>query len=269
MKISVIVPSYKPKGYLWECLDSIYNQTFPKMDYELILVLNGCCEPYNIQIKEWLSRHEDMQVQYIHTNEGGVSYARNIALDTAKGEYITFIDDDDFISPFYLKELFNKASKETISLCYPLSFVDGTSDYKEYYITGDYKRNYLREIVSYEKARKYFSGPVYKLIHRDIIGNRRFDLRFKNGEDSIFMFLISDRFNQVRFTSQNAAYYRRVRQDGALSRKKTSVEIIRNQMHMIVVYCFIFLQNPFKYKAVFFLTRILGAIHGAIEQFGF
>ena len=105
MKISVIVPTYKPQAYLWECLDSIYNQTFPKTDYELILVLNGCCEPYNTRIKEWFSKHSDLQVQYFQTDEGGVSNARNIALDNAKGDYVTFIDDDDLISPEYLKEL--------------------------------------------------------------------------------------------------------------------------------------------------------------------
>ena len=128
MKISVIVPTYKPQAYLWECLDSIYNQTFPKQDYEIILVLNGCCEPYNKQIKEWLSKHSDLQVQYSQTDEGGVSNARNIALDNVKGEYVTFIDDDDLISPEYLKGLYDKAAPDTISLCYPYAFNDGEID---------------------------------------------------------------------------------------------------------------------------------------------
>lgn len=57
MKISVIVPTYRPQGYLWECLDSVYNQTFPKSDYELVLVLNGCDEPFHSQIKDWLGKH--------------------------------------------------------------------------------------------------------------------------------------------------------------------------------------------------------------------
>ena len=88
MKISVIVPTYKPQAYLWECLDSIYNQTFPKSEYELVLVLNGCNEPYNTQIKEWLSNHSDLQVQYFQTDEAGVSNARNMVLDVAQGVFI-------------------------------------------------------------------------------------------------------------------------------------------------------------------------------------
>ena len=125
MKISVIVPTYKPQAYLWECLDSIYNQTFPKSDYELVLVLNGCNEPYNTKILDWLSKHKDLNVQFFQIDTGGVSNARNIALDNAKGEYVTFIDDDDLISTAYLKELYEKATPDTVSLCYPYAFNDG------------------------------------------------------------------------------------------------------------------------------------------------
>ena len=114
MKISVIVPTYKPQTYLWECLDSIYNQTFPKTDYELVLVLNGCNEPYNTQIKEWLSKHEDLQVQYFQIDEGGVSNARNIALNNAKGKYVTFIDDDDLISFSFLEELYDNTAQPSL-----------------------------------------------------------------------------------------------------------------------------------------------------------
>ena len=266
MKISVIVPTYKPKDYLRECLESIYNQTFSKKEYELILVLNGCSEPYGTHIVSWLNDHTDLQVQYIQTDIEGVSNARNMALDIAKGEYITFIDDDDFISPSYLKELYDKASRNVVSLCYPLSFADETTNYTEYNITGDYNRGFGKNNIPYEKARKYFSGPVYKLIHRDIIAGRRFDLRFKNGEDSIFMFLISDRFERVDFTSRKAVYYRRIRNNSAVMRKKPLVSVIRNQVKMVMAYGYIFIRHPFSYKFSFFLTRILGAVHGAIEQ---
>ena len=52
-----------------------------------MLVLNGCNEPYNAQIKDWLAKHSDLQVQYIQTDEAGVSNARNMALDVARGVY--------------------------------------------------------------------------------------------------------------------------------------------------------------------------------------
>lgn len=115
MKISVIIPTYKPQSYIWECLDSICNQTFPKDDFEVVLVLNGCREPYDGQIREYINNHPVVQWNYIQTDKGGVSNARNLGLDAAKGEYITFVDDDDYVSGVYLEGLYEKVGRNTIS----------------------------------------------------------------------------------------------------------------------------------------------------------
>lgn len=262
MKVSVIVPTYKPQVYLWECLDSIYNQIFPKSDYELVLVLNGCNEPYKTQILEWLSKHKDMKVQFFQTDMGGVSNARNIALDNANGEYVTFIDDDDLISTAYLKELYEKAAPDTVSLCYPYAFNDGKIERQlPYGITDaynyciDHKCNKLSSMV-----RKFFSGPCMKLIPMSFIHDRRYDVRFKNGEDSLFMFLISDKIKKVAFTSKDATYYRRYRDNSAYTRGKTKREIISNKMSMIKAYISIYLKKPQKYSLLFFITRLLGTL---------
>lgn len=262
MKISVIVPTYKPQAYLWECLDSIYNQTFPKSDYELVLVLNGCNEPYNTQILDWLSKHKDLNVQFFQIDTGGVSNARNIALDNAKGEYVTFIDDDDLISTAYLKELYEKATPDTVSLCYPYAFNDGDIEKQlPYSITKAYDyicKHKCKKLSS--MARKFFSGPCMKLIPMSFIHDRRYDVRFKNGEDSLFMFLISDKIDKVSFTSKDAIYYRRFRENSARTRSKTKREIIANKMNMIKAYISIYLRKPQKYSLLFFITRLLGAL---------
>ena len=263
MKVSVIVPTYKPQVYLWECLDSIYNQIFPKSDYELVLVLNGCNEPYKTQILEWLSKHKDMKVQFFQTDMGGVSNARNIALDNANGEYVTFIDDDDLISTAYLKELYEKAAPDTVSLCYPYAFNDGKIEKQlsSYGVTDAYnyciehKCNKLTSMV-----RKYFSGPWMKLIPISFIQDRRFDVRFKNGEDSLFMFLISDKTKKFAFTSKDAVYYRRYRDNSAYTRSKTKREIIANKTSLIKAYISIYLRKPQKYSLLFFITRLLGTL---------
>ena len=193
MKISVIVPTYKPQRYIFECLESLRKQSMNAEDFEVIIVLNGCCEPYNKMIERWIATHNLNHFILIQTDIGGVSNARNIGLDEARGEYVTFIDDDDFVSSAYLEELYSKATPEIISLCYPLSFVDGSDNYLPYYITKDYYKYVNNGPIVFTKPRRFFAGPVYKLIHKSIIGNRRFDVRFKNGEDSLFMFLISDK----------------------------------------------------------------------------
>ena len=262
MKISVIVPTYKPQGYLWECLYSVYNQTFPKSDYELVLVLNGCNEPYHSQIKDWLGKHSDLQVQFFQTDEGGVSNARNIALDNARGEYITFIDDDDLISPSYLQELYDNVAPDTVSLCYPYAFNDGEVEKQlPYGITNAYCYYMDHRCTSLSsKVRKYFSGPCMKLIPMSFIQGRRFDVRFKNGEDSLFMFLISDKIKKFAFTSKDAVYYRRYRDNSAYTRSKTKREIIANKTSLIKAYISIYLRRPQKYSLLFFITRLLGTL---------
>ena len=71
-KVSIIIPSYKPLDYLWDCLNSFYNQTFPFEHFEVILVLNGCNEPYQAKIVEWLSSHPGMNVTFHQTDISGV-----------------------------------------------------------------------------------------------------------------------------------------------------------------------------------------------------
>ena len=120
MKVSVIIPTYKPQKYLWKCLDSLDNQTLAKDYFEVVLVLNGCKEPYDTQIKEYISKHNDLIINYIQTDEGGVSNARNIGIDVAKGEYVSFIDDDDYVSPKYLQRLLENSSSTVVTMAKPV-----------------------------------------------------------------------------------------------------------------------------------------------------
>ena len=79
--ISVIIPTYKPQAYLWECLDSMVAQTFPKVEFEVILVLNGCSEPWKSEIEDYITRKmQGMHIQFLHTEQGGVSNARNMRI---------------------------------------------------------------------------------------------------------------------------------------------------------------------------------------------
>lgn len=258
MKISVIIPTYKPQSYLWECLDSLIAQTLCKENFEVILVLNGCNEPYNTQIRKYISEHSDIQFVYIQTDQGGVSNARNIALDVAKGEYVSFIDDDDYVSPSYLEELYAKVSSDTISLCYPYAFRDGEPGVQlPYGMTNTYNKYSQFPKLSYTKARKYFSGPWMKLIPINYIQGRKFDVKYKNGEDMLFMFLISDRFSYVGFTSPNAIYFRRYRERSAATTPRPLNEIIKNALRIDWEYLRIYKKGG--YNSSFLFTRLLGS----------
>ena len=267
IKISVIVPTYKPKDYIIDCITSLAYQSLDEEEYEVLIVLNGEKETYDVFLKKIIESLHKKNLKLLYSEKPNVSNARNIGIQMSKGEYIAFVDDDDFVSPSYLEELYEHAKPDIVSLCYPLSFIDGSDDYKPYYITRDYIQNVENSPCSYKKARRFFSGPVYKLIHKDVIGDRRFDVTFKNGEDSIFMFEISDALKNVDFTSKNAVYYRRIRNGSALLRKKSSFELWDNCIRMFTAYTRILMRRPFKYSFSFYFTRLLGAIHGVIEQY--
>lgn len=263
MDISVIIPTYKPKDYLWECLDSLVVQTFPKKNFEVIIVLNGCSEPYKSSIENYIAeRMKGMNVNFIHTEVGGVSNARNIALEQVKGKFVTFIDDDDFVSAKYLELLYEKADDETISLCYPYAFKDGDITTQLPYPMNDvYEEMYNKTDINISsKIRKFFSGPCMKLIPMSFIQGRQFDVRFKNGEDSLFMFLISDRIKCIRFAQRDAVYYRRYRVGSAVTKIRSHSEIIKTGLLQVFVYFEYFFKSPFSYNFVFWCTRILATI---------
>ena len=90
-KISIIVPVYKAEPYLHRCIDSILAQTFT--DWELLLIDDGSPDSSGEICDEYASR--DSRIQVFHKENGGVSSARNMGLDSMRGEYVTFVDADD------------------------------------------------------------------------------------------------------------------------------------------------------------------------------
>lgn len=260
--ISVIIPTYRPQAYIWECLLSLATQTLPKNLYEIIIVLNGCNEPFHSQIQQYIIDYLPAhQVQLIQTDTGGVSNARNLGLDAAKGDYITFIDDDDYISPTYLEEFCTLADENTIVLAYPYAFNDGEPNIQlPYRITNayDYCIKYNCQTIA-SKARKFFSGPCMKLIPVSCIQDRCFDTRFRNGEDSLFMFLISDKFKILTFTSKNAIYYRRYRM-GSASFSLNFFQRLKNFIRLSIAYTCIYFSDIKQYNFNFYITRMMGSI---------
>ncbi len=260
MTISVIIPTYKPQAYLWECLDSVCAQTFSKKEFEVILVLNGCNEPYSMQIQEYISKHQDVNWIFFQMDLGGVCNARNKALDNAQGKYVTFMDDDDYVSPSFLQELFDAVDEETVSLSYAYAFDDGTPEIqKKYSVTDTYEycvannKNRLSSTV-----RRYFSGPCMKLIPMSFIHDRRFNPKFRIAEDSIFMFLISDKIDKVAFTSRDAVYYRRFRSGSASYSNRSKKEDFKNCFACIWEYTKIFSHGG--YSTYFFMSRIAATL---------
>jgi glycosyltransferase involved in cell wall biosynthesis len=110
--ISVVVPVYKVEKYIHECINSVLGQTYK--NFELILVDDGSPDTCG-EICDDYSR-KDTRVRVIHKKNGGLSDARNAGIDIAKGEYITFIDSDDYVHQDYLKVMLRLAEEHHASI---------------------------------------------------------------------------------------------------------------------------------------------------------
>lgn len=103
--ISLVVPIYNVENYLWSCLDSIAKQTYSNI--EVLLVNDGSPDDSSSICQEFVAK--DSRFRYIEKENGGLSDARNAGIAEAKGEFLSFVDSDDWIEPTYVEDLYRAA----------------------------------------------------------------------------------------------------------------------------------------------------------------
>lgn len=203
--ISIIVPIYNVENYLDRCLDSIVNQTYTNL--EIILVDDGSTDNSKLMCDDY--KNKDHRIVVIHKKNGGLSSARNVGIDIAHGNYIMFVDSDDFIDIKMVENML-KILKETnsdISICNRFY----------YYENGDkklrYKNNNIQIIMNSEQAiyemnnyRNFDMSAWCKLYKIELFN----DIRFPNGkisEDFYIMYLLFDKAKKIVYNSNPYYYY--------------------------------------------------------------
>lgn len=188
-KISIIIPVYKVEKYIRRCLDSVLGQTIKEI--EIILIDDGSPDKCGTICDEYASR--DPRVVVIHKENAGVSAARNSGLEVARGEYIGFVDSDDYVAPNMFELMYRQAelSDAEFAMC---EFVETDGD--------DSKLNHEvkvedGEIILLDKKKAFeviadFSRNVQvtvwnKLYKREIAENLRFDTTKRMAEDMEFL----------------------------------------------------------------------------------
>ncbi len=122
IKLSIIVPIYGVDQYLRKCVDSLLAQDLPFSEYEIILVDDESPDACPQICDEYAAAHENIRV--IHRENGGLSAARNSGIEVAQGEYIMFVDSDDYIEPNVLKGLLAQVERDNLDvLRYRLQYV--------------------------------------------------------------------------------------------------------------------------------------------------
>lgn len=184
--ISVVVPVYNTNKYIRRCIDSILSQSFS--DFELIVVDDGSpdncgeiCDQYS---------EKDKRVRVLHQDNAGVSAARNNGVKIAKGDYITFIDSDDWVDQNFLQRMYSVCESNNAQMCIcKLKMLDNErSDQTEINPTEIMSGREAIEKHGYIMDYR-FRGPYVKLIKRDIVLAHPFPLGRKYGEDAACVYL--------------------------------------------------------------------------------
>lgn len=209
IKISVIIPVYNVEKYIDNALTTLTKQNFS--GYEIILTDDGSTDSSGEICDRWAKEHDNIQV--IHKPNGGVASARNAALEFAKGEYIYFMDPDDYIEGELFAEnyaiakkydcdevifgfksfIFDSHDAVTQQLAYPIN-IDGVYKFERF------QKMFLRHLMN---VHNVVWNRLYK---REFIGDMRFEASLKTAEDAIFnMALFKKGFGNIYYN--NKLYY--------------------------------------------------------------
>ena len=180
--ISVIVPIYKVEKYLRRCVDSILNQSYT--DFELLLIYYGSPDSCP-QICDEYARLDD-RVRVFHKPNGGLSDARNYGIDRMKGDYVSFIDSDDYVGPDYLQILMDLISEYAVPAA-AVAHLCVSGDETSFVSSTDTRR----VIPDSEILKAMAQGQIIfnawgKLMHKDLFAQARFPVGYLF-EDNLLM----------------------------------------------------------------------------------
>lgn len=188
-KVSVILPVYNAENYIQKCIESILNQSYSNI--ELIIVNDGSVDNSKIIIDEYSELDE--RIKKFHIDNSGPSFARNLGIDSAVGEFILFVDADDYINRNMIKELVSMINDESdLVICgYKSDFPDRTESKRlDYDFMENNHLNKKQFLEHFGVLFRYYyiNYPWNKLYRTSIIIENRiqFDNSIKWGEDLIF-----------------------------------------------------------------------------------
>ncbi len=213
-KISVIVPVYNVEKYVSKCLDTIIGQTYGNI--EIICVNDGSTDGSRRILEEYSKR--DSRIKIVDKKNGGLSSARNAGLKVARGEYISFIDSDDWVDKTMIERMYRNAQENDsdIVICAVHQYDETKQkidDTNPYYTLGYFGREFDNRAFSYEETKPFIMDVCVmawnKLYRRRLIDEC--GAEFPDGlifEDGPFFFSIYFRTKRVSIEREYLYYYR-------------------------------------------------------------
>ena len=208
-KISIIIPVYKVEKYLDKCIESVVNQTYSNL--EIILVDDGSPDNCPKICENW--QKKDKRIVVIHKQNGGLSDARNFGLDKATGDFIMFLDSDDYVNVNICKELLALLKKYNadIAMCQAKYIYedeqsqDGNKVHLEENTEKEFTKNQLFKLAISSEIPLFMTawGKLYK---KHIFESLRYDVG-KIHEDEFILHKIIAQTDKLVYTTKKMYYY--------------------------------------------------------------
>lgn len=218
--VSIIVPIYKVEDYLARCIDSLINQTYKNI--EIILVNDGSPDSCGRICNEYAQI--DSRIVVIHKENGGLSDARNVGIKSSRGEYVTFVDSDDWVSPYYIEYLYNILI-ETNSCIVECDYLvtERLSDYEHQKLSKIARSSYAVEnaLELLIKDRVFKQVVWNKMYKKEVLKNVSFELG-KTNEDEFWTYQIFG--NALKITKLNEILYFYFQRPGSIMRNRYSLK---------------------------------------------
>lgn len=217
-KISIIVPVYNVEKYVEKCIQSLINQSYKNI--EIILVDDGSNDRSNKIIDEYAK--VDSRILTIHQKNKGVSAARNAGLKVATGEYVGFVDPDDYVDYQMYETMLKKIelNMSDLAVC-GFSKVTELSDKEEIFEIKDEllsPKKCVEDLFDFRGGYAIKPSVWNKLFRRDKIGDLKFDENIGISEDLKFVVQYILKCNSIVYVKQ--AFYKNLQRDGSITRSK-------------------------------------------------
>ena len=209
--LSIIVAVYNTESYLQDCLDSFYVHNLSENKYEIICVDDGSTDRSAEILDEYALQHKNMRV--FHQKNAGVSAAKNIGLDYADGEYVWFVDSDDFIAAGILDDIaacLQKGDCDQLAI-FPFQFIDGEPITCFSNVSAD---DYSKKSQNYLFTRVLRNQCIQQI-------GLRFNIKITYQEDNVFYTSLFPHLQNKKLLYDRIGYFYRIRQ-GSLSHGGTA-----------------------------------------------
>lgn len=203
-KVSVIIPIYNTERYLPRCLDSVLNNTYRNL--EIICINDGSTDNSFSVVEQYAQQCG--RIILVNQKNAGLSAARNAGLDAATGDFIAFVDSDDWVHPQYFETLMRGHEKENANIVVCSYYATSESEIDSY--TGynlnkvDYRFFNFEEVVKNGFLKRLVWGRVYA---KSVVSNIRFDVNLQWGEDTAFNLSVLLAEEKIRFSYVDLPLY--------------------------------------------------------------